>query len=124
MVAIDIRKLRPLDLCRLLNSTPLGEVISERQVYRHRDRVGFRIGDGRYIDLFRYTNWLFDVYHSPKTKPDPNAYANKKEHSRAYNAATSLAGRNIGKLPDPVTVTATSLVTESPPASVIVTRKV
>ena len=31
MATIDPRKLRPSELCRLLNSTPLGEVISERQ---------------------------------------------------------------------------------------------
>ena len=50
-MAIDPRKLRPSDLCRLLNSTPLGEVISERQLYRHRSRAGFRIGDGKTVDL-------------------------------------------------------------------------
>ncbi len=40
-MAIDPRKLRPSELCRLLNSTPLGEVINERQLYRHRSRAGF-----------------------------------------------------------------------------------
>ena len=35
-MAIDPRKLRPGELTRLLNSTPLGEVISERQLHRHR----------------------------------------------------------------------------------------
>jgi len=46
-LAIDPRKLKPTELVRLLNSTPLGEVISERQLHRHRARAGFRIGDGR-----------------------------------------------------------------------------
>jgi hypothetical protein len=39
---------------RALNSTPLGEVLNERQLYRHRMRAGFRIGEGRHIDMLRY----------------------------------------------------------------------
>jgi len=50
----DPRKLKPSELCRLLNSTPLGEVISERQLYRHRQRAGARIGDHKTVDLLRY----------------------------------------------------------------------
>jgi len=45
-VASDPRQLRPGELCRLLNSTPLGEVISERQLHRHRTRAGLRICSG------------------------------------------------------------------------------
>ncbi len=57
-MAIDPRQLRPSELVRLLNSTPLGEVIGERQLLRHRSRAGFRIGDDRHVDLFRYVAWL------------------------------------------------------------------
>ncbi len=46
-MALDPRKLRPSELCRLLNSTPLVEVMSKRQLYRHPQRAGNRIGDGR-----------------------------------------------------------------------------
>ncbi len=53
-MASDPRKLKPSELCRLLNSTPLGEVISERQLYRHRQRAGARIGDNKTVDLLRY----------------------------------------------------------------------
>jgi hypothetical protein len=52
VTAIDIRNLRPADLCRLLNSN--GEVLTERQLHRHRMRSGYRIGDARHIDLFRF----------------------------------------------------------------------
>ena len=45
-MAIDPRKLKPSELCRLLNSTPLGEVINERQLYRHRIASG--ISDWRW----------------------------------------------------------------------------
>ena len=55
---IDPRNLRPSDLAKLLNSTPLGTVTDERQLYRYRVRAGYRIGDGKRVDLFRYTAWL------------------------------------------------------------------
>ena len=60
-MAIDPRKLKPGELARLLNSTTLGEVISERQLHRHRTRAGFRVaadGDAGKVDLFRYVAWL------------------------------------------------------------------
>jgi hypothetical protein len=76
VAAIDIRKLRPSDLCKLLNSTPLGEVISERQLHRHRVRAGYRIGDARHVDLFRYAAWLVEIRHTPRPEPagDPARY--------------------------------------------------
>ena len=102
MPPIDLRHLRPLQLCSLLNSTPLGEVISEREIYRHRTRVGFRIGDGKHIDFFRYVTWLFEVCHTPKPSQTADPYGAMKEKARARNAALSLAGRDIGTLPAPV----------------------
>jgi hypothetical protein len=99
-VAINPRHLKPGELCRLLNSTPLGEVISERQLYRDRQRAGFRVGDGKHVDLFRYVAWLVQIRHEPKPEPDGDPYATLKERARARNAALSLAGRDIGDLPD------------------------
>ena len=98
-MAIDPRKLRPSDLCRLLNSTPLGEVISERQLYRHRSRAGFRIGDGKTVDLLRYVAWLVHERHTPKPESDGDPYETLKDRARARNAALSLAGRDIGDMP-------------------------
>ena len=57
-MASDPRKLKPSELCRLLNSTPIGEVLSDRQLHRHRMRAGNRIGDGKHVDLLRYIVWL------------------------------------------------------------------
>ncbi len=99
---IDPRRLRPSELCRLLNSTPLGEVINERQLYRHRTRAGFRIGDGRHLDLFRYVAWLIDERHSPKPQREPRDYAALKDAQAARNRALSEAGRDIGDLPEVV----------------------
>lgn len=98
-MAIDPRKLKPSELCRLLNSTPLGEVINERQLYRHRTRAGFRIGDGRRIDLLRYVAWLIQVRHEPKPQSSPGGYEAMKEQARARSAALSQSGRDIGELP-------------------------
>ncbi len=96
---IDPRKLRPSELCRLLNSTPLGEVMSERQLYRHRQRAGNRIGDGKTVDLLRYCAWMHVVRHTPKPQSDVDPYERMKEAARARNAALAVAGRDIGELP-------------------------
>ena len=96
---IDPRQLRPTELVRLLNSTSLGEVLSERQLLRHRSRAGFRIGDDRHVDLFRYVAWLVNVRHEPRPETDGDPYESLKDRARARNAALSLAGRDIGELP-------------------------
>jgi hypothetical protein len=98
----DPRKIRPSELCRLLNSTPLGEVINERQLHRHRSRGGMRIGDGRYVDLLRYVAWLVQIRHEPKPEYDGDPYEKLKERARARNVAMAIAGRDIGELPDVV----------------------
>jgi len=105
-VAIDPRKLKPTDLVRLLNSTPLGEVINERQLHRHRARAGFRIGDGRTLDLLRYAAWLrvtIDEVRNKKEASDSTGatgYDAHRERSRQRNMAMSVSGRNIGDLPE------------------------
>ena len=98
-MAIDPRNLKPSELCRLLNSTPLGEVISDRQLYRHRTRAGFRIGDGRTVDLLRYTAWLVHERHEPKPEPPAGGYEVHRERARDRNAEMSQSGRDIGDLP-------------------------
>ena len=99
-MAIDPRQLKPGDLARLLNSTPLGAVIEERQLHRHRTRAGFRIGDGRRVDLFKYVAWLADERHKPRPVKDPAAeYEAMKEAQAARNRVKALAGRDIGELP-------------------------
>jgi len=97
-VAIDPKQLKPADLARLLNSTPLGTVIDERQIYRHRMRAGFRIGDGRRVDLFRYVAWLMEEREKPKPEKTRD-YEAVKEAAAARNRALSEAGRDIGELP-------------------------
>jgi hypothetical protein len=98
-MAIDPRRLRPSELCRLLNSTKLGEVTSERQIYRHRQRAGLSIGDGKTVDLIRYVAWMHLERHAPRRTQDVDPYERMKESARKRNAALALAGRDIGELP-------------------------
>jgi len=99
-VAIDPRRLKPTQLVQLLNSTPAGEVINERQLYRHRARAGLRIGDGRPIDLLRYVAWLVHERHRPRPEPEGlTGYDALKERARQRNLELSLSGRDIGELP-------------------------
>jgi hypothetical protein len=95
-VPIDPRKLKPTELVRLLNSTPLGEVISERQLHRHRARVGFRIGDGRTVDLLRYVAWLAFERHKPRPEAEGlTGYEAHKERAAQRNREMALLGRDI-----------------------------
>jgi 5-methylcytosine-specific restriction endonuclease McrA len=56
---LNLRSLRICDTIRLLNSTSLGNVISDRQLYRHRKRSGGEFMAGpRRIDFFRYMAWI------------------------------------------------------------------
>ena len=99
-MAIDPRRLKPTQLVQLLNSTPAGEVINERQLYRHRARAGLRIGDGRTIDLLRYVAWLVHERHRPRPEPEGlTGYDALKERARQRNLELSLSGRDIGELP-------------------------
>jgi hypothetical protein len=82
-----------------LNSTPLGEVINERQMYRLRTRFGLQVGDARHVDLLRLTAKLVEVRHAPKAEPDGDPYEKLKDRARARNVALAIAGRDIGDLP-------------------------
>ena len=101
-MAINPRQLRPSMLTRMLNSTPLGEVISERQLRRHRNRAGYRIGDDQHVDLFRYAAWLVLLRHMPVPEKPATDYEAIKEAARARNADLSAIGRDIGNIPDVV----------------------
>lgn len=111
-MATDVQRLRPGELCRLLNSTPLGECLGERQLHRHRTRAGLRIGadgDPRRLNLLRYVAWLFDQRHAPAPGTGAGGessasgasqdYDAHRERSRLRNALLSASGRDIGAIP-------------------------
>jgi hypothetical protein len=95
----DPRQLRVAELVRLLNATPLGEVVQPHVVYRHLNRAAYKIGDGRRIDLVRYAAWLFharqELFEPGWTEGDPANYARHKESVNARGRAMSESSRDI-----------------------------
>ena len=99
---LDFRRLRPVDLCRLLNSTRLGTVLSERQLRRQRALAGYRIGsDGEHLDLFKYAAWLQSELELTGDAAGAG-YAKHKEQAAERSSKLSRAGRDIGPIPDVV----------------------
>ncbi len=93
---VDPRQLRVAEAVRLLNATPLGEVVQPHLVYRHLNRAAYKIGDGRRIDLVRYAAWLF---HARRETFEPGwTEGNYEAHKDAVNArsrAQSESSRDI-----------------------------
>ena len=94
---INPRELKPAVLTRLLNSAGQGEVISERQLRRHRNRAGYTIGSARTVDLFRYAAWLTLEYFKPP--PGPVDYEQQKARQAQRNADVVRAAQDIGEIP-------------------------
>lgn len=66
VAGVDVRQwkaIRPSNLVRLLNSTPLGPVINDRQLYRHRQRAPWIEHDKSRIDFLKYIAWLATTRH-------------------------------------------------------------
>lgn len=105
----DPRNLKPSELLRALNSTPLGTVLTERKLYADRMRAGAAIGADKTIDLLRYAGWLAKTRHverSPEAESPADgaadSYERHKERARARQAEQSRASRDLGELPEPV----------------------
>lgn len=121
----DPRQLKPAELCRVLNSTPLGTCINERRLYAHRSAAGTRIlstvpGAGatkaksKPIDLLRYAAWLAGERHVTAgsqtvardaadalgAEPGPTSPATGRD-SAASPAAVPAPAPAPGKFPGP-----------------------
>jgi len=106
---LDPRHLKPADLVRLLNGTPLGEVLTERRLYRHRQQGGRRIAgdaEARTVDLLRYAGWLCEQIDGPRAEAAPSlgplaaeGYEAIREEARSRRAGISRSGRDIAPLP-------------------------
>lgn len=92
----DPRQLRPGELCRLLNSTPLGEVLKPSQLQAHRNRAGLRIGDSKHVDLVRYVTWLVLERHGPRPTA-PNDPADDTLTEAAESAAAVACRGDDGR---------------------------
>ena len=110
-VANDPRKLKPGQLCAVLNSTPLGTVITALQLKKQRDRAGLRIGDGKTVDLMRYAAWLManrrlttrrptaDVSQETLDVSQHDAYVRHRDRTAARQREQTKSGQDIGELP-------------------------
>ena len=96
-------KLKPIEIVRIVNTTPLMAVLNDRQLRRHRDRAGFRISDdgGQTVNLFKYAAWLRSELMLRQSMT-PLTYEEKKNAARNRNLAMAMAGRDIGELPEVV----------------------
>lgn len=65
--------LRIKETCLVLNSTPLGQVLSERQLMRHRVRAEHRFSVGKKVNLLKYVAWLVQERHEPTSRRAANA---------------------------------------------------
>jgi hypothetical protein len=95
-MALDPRQLRPAEVTRLLNATPLGEVVQPHIIYRHQNRAAFRIGDGKRIDLIKYAAWLFQL----RTEPLPPGWSenNYEAHKEAANARSREESQSVREI--------------------------
>ena len=94
-----------VDVARLLNSTSFGFVLAQARLYREFNRVGFRIGSSenpRNINLLKYIAWMFDRKHTPEETSGARSYEDRRNAERDRQAEQSLAGRDIGQLPEVV----------------------
>lgn len=99
---IKTKKMKPVEVVRLLNSTEFGTVLSQAEVYRHFTAAGYRIAsteDSRCLNFYRYAAWLVDRHNTPREERQ-GGYAAHREAAAQRQAAESLAGRDIGELPE------------------------
>ena len=96
-MAIDINNLTQIQLLRLMNATPLGNVLSQNQLRWQMNSAAYRIGDGKHINLVRYISWLAKEYEKPKHQKQSIEESRLKDLI-AKNAARKEA-QDIGEIP-------------------------
>ena len=100
-MTVNVRKMKPVEMVRFLNSTELGTVMSAAMVYRHFSEAGYRIAsteDSRCLSFYRYAAWLIDRRNNA-TADAPGGYDAHREAAAQRQAELSLQGRDIGELP-------------------------
>ena len=101
-MTISTKKMKPVEMVRLLNSTELGTVLSTGKIYRHFSEAGYRIAsaeDSRALNFYRYAAWLVDKRNRPQETSQQGGYAAHREAAAQRQADLSLQGRDIGELP-------------------------
>lgn len=95
----DLRKLRPTDCRRLLNSyKEFGTVLNASQMTKLRDDGGLRVSspDGKTIDLLMLCGFLVTEYIRRKHEPDKlTGYAKHKEKARQTSELQTRAAQEL-----------------------------
>lgn len=91
---------RPGELVRALNSTPLGEIISDRSLRRHRQSAGAAVTDGKVVYLPQYVAWLYNRFCELDQRAAGRSYEDRKDAARERAARQALAGRDVGPMPE------------------------
>lgn len=116
----DLRRLRPIDVLRVVNSSSFGAVLTESQLRVHRNQAGIRIGVGRYVDFVKYLAWLLvrrfgeGEEHSSvesrssrgrgasrSSQDDGSKYRQFREYQAQRRRRLSESGREIGPAQPP-----------------------
>lgn len=104
---LDPRRLSPGQLCQLLNSSSLGQVVTSSQLARLRQQAGWRVGDGKKIDLLKWAAWCFQqVEAAPpsESEVDNGAEARGDRHRKRMaerSRKAHAAKAEIGPIPPP-----------------------
>lgn len=70
-MSTDLRRLKPGKVCQMINSTPLGAVLTDSQLRKHRYEAGMRIGTGPHLDFLGYVAWLIQKRHTRPGQTNP-----------------------------------------------------
>ena len=96
-MAIDVNNLTQIQLLRLMNATPLGNVLSHNQLRWQMNTAAYRIGDGKHINLVRYISWLAKEYEKPK--PQKQSIEDSRLKDLLSKNAARKASQDIGEIP-------------------------
>jgi hypothetical protein len=95
MPTLDPNRLTRNELVQLVNSTPLGTVLTRARLDRQMNQAGRRWHDGRHIRLLDYVRWLAEEADRP---PEPTVDSRAADLARK-NAAT-LRAQDIAPIPE------------------------
>ena len=100
MPTIDLHSLTAQELIDLVNFTFLGEVLTADKFRRQRSRAGFRIGDGKRYDMFKYVGWMFWRWNDVWTRTAGLSRDARHQADEASRLRTKrLSVRNLGPIP-------------------------
>lgn len=90
-------KIAPGEFLARVNATPLGKVISERTLRRHRQELGSDASD---VDVGLYLAHLAERFQRKQEAAAAATYEDKKEKARERSKKVSFEGRDCGPLPE------------------------